>query len=301
MQARIALGGTGLLFLMMAGAAPAGAQDGAALCQVGQKVEYAKSGRRYPGDVRGSDGGKCQVYAPDYMGVIDVEMADLRPFGGAPKGTGKPDIAAVGPAVALSAKQISTMFDRDPANAKAQLLGRKVRVTSEFWHLGSDSASIKSNIVQVAAKCRIEPADRQQWRSVPDGAQVTVEGIATDYGDTGIALQGCQLVRQGAAPVVAVGPASPPPGRYFCRSAGNGIGYLMLGAANYSVDGVAGSWRFDAPTRRLGFVSGSYAAWGWTGEWRTDPNGVGGAPEPRIVLRDSKGLKVTCTPQPEGS
>ena len=295
-----ASGAAALIVWLVAGARKAGAQAGATLCQAGSKVEYAKFGRRYPGEVRGSSGGKCQVYAPDYMGVIDVEMADLRPASGAPRGAGAPDVAATGPAVALTARQISTMFDRDPAGAKARLLGRKVRVTSQFWSLGSDSASIKSNLAQVAAKCRIEAADRHQWREVPDGADVTVEGTATDYRDSGIALQGCQLVRQEAAAVPHAGPDRPAPGRYFCRSAGNGIGYLNLAAASYTVDGVTGAWRFDPASRRLAFQGGSYASWGWTGEWRTDPDGPGGPPEPRIVLRDGKGLKVTCTPQPRG-
>lgn len=297
MKPFVMLGVAVALFAMLA-APPARAQDGAALCRVGQKVEYAKFGRRYPGEVRGSDGRRCQVYAPDYLGIIDVDMADLRPVSGAPKGAGKPDLVAGGPVVSVTAKQISDAFERDPANAKATWLGRKVRVTSQFWHLGSDSASIKSNIVQVAAKCWIEASDRPQWRTVPDGAQVTVEGSATDWGNTGIALQDCQLVGQGGAPVMRAGPARPPLGRYFCRSAGQGIGTVNLSANRYIVDGVSGAWRFEPATNHISFPSGSYAKWGWGGEWRTDPDGVGGPPEPRMVLRDGKGLKVTCTPQP---
>lgn len=277
-------------------ARPAHAQEGAALCRPGEKVEYAKAGRRYPGEVRGSDGRHCQVYAPDYMGVIDVEMADLRPFSGAPKGAGRPDVAAAGAAVALTAKQITALFDRDPVNTKAQLLGRRVRVTSELWHLGSDSASIRSNLVQVAAKCWIEAADRAEWRDVRDGALITVEGTATDYGNTGIALQGCRLVRQGTAPVAQGGPARPPLGRYFCMNAGQGIGYVTLGATTYTVDGVTGSYRLDPASGRLAFTGGNYSKWGWAGAWRTDASSPGGRPEPRIALTDGKSLRISCYP-----
>ena len=96
---------------------------------------------------------------------------------------------------------------------------------------------------------------------------------------------------------MAAAPDRPPAGRYFCRSAGRGIGYLTLAGTRYQVDGVGGTWRYDPASRRLAFPTGSYAQWGWAGEWRTDPDGTGGPPEPRIVLT-GKSVRVTCTPQP---
>lgn len=276
---------------------PAAAQSGAALCTKGVAVEYVVAGRRYPGRVEGNDGAKCQVYAKAYMGVIDIPYADLRAAGDATE-KGKPDVVAGGAPLNATPREIVDAFERDPAAAKARYLNRRVRVTGTIFTLRSDSLWMKANLYQTAAVCMIQPGDRPALQALKEGAQVSVEGTASERGNESIFLQGCKLVRQGAAPVVAAGPAAPPAGRYYCRSAGRGIGYLNLGVGSYTVDGVAGAWRFDPATKRLAFASGSYAKWGWSGEWRTDPDGVGGPPEPRIVLRDNAKLKVTCTPQP---
>ena len=271
--------------------------SGAGLCQPGHKVEYASSGRRFPGEVRGNDGSKCQVYAKAYMGVIDVAYSDLRADGGAPE-SGKPDLAAAGPALATTPREIVDAFERSPVAAKARYLNRRVRVTGSIFTIRSDSLWLKANLYQTAAVCMIEPGDRAPLLSLKEGVQITVEGTASDRGNESIFLQGCRLVGRGAAPVPLASPDRPMNGRYFCRSAGRGIGYVSLAGTSYTVDGVSGAMRYDPARRRLTFASGSYAKWGWSGEWRTDPDGIGGPPEPRIVLTDGKGLRVTCTPQP---
>ena len=270
---------------------------GAGLCQAGRKVEYVNTGRRYPGEVRGNDGRKCQVYAKAYMGVIDVAYPDLRADSGATE-NGLPDSVTAGPPLSTTPHEIVAAFERDPAAAKARYLNRMVRVTGSVFTIRSDALWLKANLYQTAAVCLIEPAQRGPLRTLREGMEITVEGTATDRGNESIFVQDCRVLRQGTAPVLQAGSDRPANGRYFCSSAGRGIGYLILSGNLYSVDGVGGAARYDPATRRLVFASGSYAKWGWTGEWRTDPDGMGGPPEPRIVLTDDKGLRVTCTPQP---
>lgn len=286
--------------------------SGAGLCKVGQKVEYANAGRRYLGTVQADNGKTCVVYAKAYMGAIDVAYVDLRPDSGVPE-NGKPDIpgaastpsamaganqaAAKRPApVATTTNEVYDAFRRDPAGAKARFTNRPLRFTGLADNLRSDAIWFKPNLYETIAVCIVEPEDRAALRAVKEGAQVTVEGFGTPRGDDSIFIQQCRVAKQGAAPVAQAAMARPPVGRYICMNAGRGIGNVTLGASTYTVDGVTGNYRFDAATRRLTFTGGSYPKWGWTGEWRTDPAGSGGPPEPRIVLTDGKSLHISCFP-----
>lgn len=301
----VVLGGAALAacFAVAAGStAEAQAVSGAGLCKVGQKVEYAKSGRRFPGKVEGDNGKTCIVYARAYMGAIDVAYADLRPDSGAPE-EGKPDIpaaaaspAATAGAVATTTKDVYDAFRRDPAGAKARYVGKRLRFTGLADNLRPDAIWFKQNLYETVAVCMVEPSDREALRQLKEGAQVTVEGFGSDRGNESIFIQQCRVVRQGPAPVAQAAMPRPPQGRYICMNAGRGIGNLTLGASTYTVDGVTGNYRFDPASKRLTFTGGSYPKWGWTGEWRTDPAGPGGPPEPRIVLTDGKSLHISCFP-----
>lgn len=276
------------------------AQSGATLCRVGEPVEYVNAGRRYPGRVEGNNGRNCLVYAKAYMGVIDVAYGDLRSPSGAPEG-GKADA----PSPELEARGITTVtpreivdaFRRDPAAAKARLVGRPIRIRTAIHTVDDKSIWLKATLYQTAAVCLVEPPNRDALQQLRAGDVVTVEGVSSDRGDESLFVQNCRVVGQGEAPVAVGGPPRPPAGRYDCRSAGQGVGGLTLAESTYTVEGVTGTMRFDPASRRLTFSSGSYAKWGWLGEWRTDADGVGGPPEPRVVLTDGKSLRVTCTPR----
>lgn len=273
-----------------------GQADGAGLCRVGAKVEYAKDGRRFPGKVEGDNGRNCVVYARAYMGAIDVAYADLRPDSGAPE-DGAPDIAAArGTTVATTPRELIDAFRRDPAGARHRFAGTRLRITGTAGSVDEHSIWLKANLYETAAVCLVEPADRVALRGVREGAEVVVEGVGTPRGTDSLFVQQCRVVRAGTSAATQAGPARPPLGRYRCSNAGRGLGEMTLAAATYTVDGVTGGYRFDPATRRFAFAGGSYPKWGWRGEWRTDPAGPGGPPEPRIVLTGAGNVHVSCFP-----
>ena len=132
-----------------------------ALCRIGEKVDYAKEGRRYPGTVEGDNGRNCIVYAKAYMGAIDVAYADLRPASDAPE-DGRPDDACHRCARTITAtpRDIIEAFSRDPDAAKARYVGARIRLSGAIHTTDAASIWFKANLYQTAAVCRIEPADR---------------------------------------------------------------------------------------------------------------------------------------------
>lgn len=274
-----------------------------AFCTPGRVVEGKLGGQWSSATVIKAHSDECVVQMM-YAGVaqtVYLASVDIRD---APSNASRAQQAAVegsarigGDVVTTTPEQIYDDFYRDGVAATAKYIDRQVRITGVVHSLVDREIRFFRGGYDLVASCNFPATAGPKLSRLQPGQSVTVTG----YGESrvshhNIRLSRCDLESTGVKVGTPGFAAAPPFGRYQCYAGGQPAGTLDFGGGNYVVSGVRGGYRYDATSRRITWLSGNYAKWGWKGVWEQGPKRSDGISDPRIALTDSQGLRVSCLP-----
>lgn len=288
-----------------------------ALCEPGSEVEILVGGAWYKGVVVGPDefgAQACGVLNTSYSGrpmefamepdrMRAVRQQPPSAAGGAQQNPAPPPAAlppqtGAEPVTASLAKLGEDYRVNTPA-ARERYENRTVTLTGTLQSVGSDYVRLTDGPFGVAW-CTFDEGARAQLASFRPGAKLTVGGDNTSWGWGTFRLQSCRVLEQQAQAEPAPPPdrrradGRPPLGRYVCRQYMTTIGYIQLDASSYTVNGVRGSYSFDAGSGSVRWNGGAYA--GWPARYEFSPAGAGHAHDEHIIRMtdETDRLRIDC-------